>query len=279
VFVDADVCVTADAAAVPGRLFGEPASSAVFGAYDTEPHRARPRLAVPQPRASLRARHAGRRRGHVLGRLRRVRRADFQRAGRFDAQRYPRPQIEDIELGYRLRSLGCRILLRPDIQGTHLKRWTLLGMVRNDVRDRGMPWMRLLLARAAVGNGTLNVRAEDRLLTAAAGLAVLALAIAPFAGGRILVGFAVACVLLILARNRALFRWFARVRGWRFALGIAPLRLLYYLLNAAAAGIAVLEHLTARLAGQRTGTATSTGDARQPAGPVTTERPARGRTP
>lgn len=278
VFIDADVCVRPTVLRQFLEVFtAEPDVCAVFGAYDTEPRA--PGL-VSQYRNLLHhyvhATQAGDADTFWAG-CGAIRAAEFRRAGRFDAQRYPRPQIEDIELGYRLRSLGCRILLRPDIQGTHLKRWTLLGMVRNDVRDRGIPWMRLLLARAAVGNGSLNVRAEERLLTAAAGLALLALVIAPFAGAFILVGFAVACTLLILARNGALFRWFARVRGWRFALSVVPLRLLYYLLNAAAAGMAVLEHLTARQPG-RTGTITSPGDARQPAGPVTTERPAKGRT-
>ncbi len=59
----------------------------------------------------------------------------------------PRPSIEDIELGMRLRALGRRDRARPGVRGTHLKRWSLRSMVRTDLRRRGVPWMRLQLER------------------------------------------------------------------------------------------------------------------------------------
>jgi hypothetical protein len=43
-----------------------------------------------------------------------IRRDVFIEAGRYDEWSYPRPQIEDVELGHRVRSLGHRIILRPD---------------------------------------------------------------------------------------------------------------------------------------------------------------------
>ena len=43
----------------------------------------------------------------------------------FDAARFRRPSIEDIELGYRLARAGYRIRLDRDLQCTHLKRWRL----------------------------------------------------------------------------------------------------------------------------------------------------------
>jgi len=76
-----------------------------------------------------------------------IRRDAFEAVGGFDTARFPRPQIEDIELGYRLRERGGRIRLDPSIQGTHLKRWSLWPMFRTDFRDRGVPWMRLLMER------------------------------------------------------------------------------------------------------------------------------------
>ena len=45
-------------------------------------------------------------------------------SGGFDAERFPRPMIEDIELGLRLREHG-ETQLDPDFNVTHLKRWTL----------------------------------------------------------------------------------------------------------------------------------------------------------
>ena len=49
----------------------------------------------------------------------------------FDARRYPRPSIEDVELGGRLSGRG-RLVLDPALQGTHLKEWTLASMVVTD---------------------------------------------------------------------------------------------------------------------------------------------------
>ena len=40
---------------------------------------------------------------------------------------------EDIELGYRLRRTGHRIRLCPDIQVTHLKKWTLGSVIYTDI--------------------------------------------------------------------------------------------------------------------------------------------------
>jgi hypothetical protein len=80
----------------------------------------------------------------------------FLAIGGFDTVRFPRPQIEDIELGYRLRDAGGRIVLDPTVQGTHLKQWTFWRMLRTDVIDRGIPWMRLLLERRGRTRTSLN---------------------------------------------------------------------------------------------------------------------------
>ena len=88
----------------------------------------------------------------------------FRSAGGFDAQRYPRPPIEDIELGHRIRALGYRITLRPEIHRTHLKRWTLRVRIVTDVRDRGIPWMRLLRERPASSH-SLNLRPAEKVYT------------------------------------------------------------------------------------------------------------------
>ncbi len=62
----------------------------------------------------------------------------------FDAS-YKRPAIEDIELGYRLRHAGRRILLDRDLRVKHLKKWTFWGLLKTDVLDRGIPWTELIL--------------------------------------------------------------------------------------------------------------------------------------
>src|SRR5690606_37188404 len=124
----------------------------------------------------------------------------FTAAGGFDTLRFPRPQIEDIELGYRLRDRGGRILLDPAIEGTHLKRWHLWQMLRTDVRDRGIPWMRLLLERRGKTTGTLNTGLEEHFkvagTAAAAGLLGWALVFdAPVAA---LVAFVLLVLVVVL---------------------------------------------------------------------------------
>ena len=76
--------------------------------------------------------------------------------------RYARPCIEDIELGARLYKEGHRIMLKKDIQVTHLKRWTLWNMLKADVKDRGIPWTELILRERNLPND-LNLKFSQRL--------------------------------------------------------------------------------------------------------------------
>jgi glycosyltransferase involved in cell wall biosynthesis len=173
VFVDADVEVHADALArIERRFAADPRLTAVFGAYDLAP-------AAPGLTSRFRnllhhhvhAEAAGAAETFWAG-LGAVRREAFERAGGFDAGRFPRPSIEDVELGRRLRAGGGRIALDPEIRGRHLKAWTPVSMVRTDFARRGVPWARLLL-RDRGANDALNLAWRHRL-AAAAGLGALA---------------------------------------------------------------------------------------------------------
>ena len=46
------------------------------------------------------------------------------------------PSIEDIDLGRRLVEQGASIRLDPDIQGKHLKAWTLRSLLWTDFAAR-----------------------------------------------------------------------------------------------------------------------------------------------
>lgn len=174
-----------------------------------------------------------------------VRRTAFEAVNGFDVVRFPRGQIEDIELGYRLRDRGGRILLDPSIQGTHLKRWTFGVMLRTDFRDRGIPWMRLLLERGHRNAAALNTdRTEQLKVVLAAGAVVLLLAALPLRDPRLAIA-GLAAVVALLVSNARTYAWFARQRSWGFALLVIPLNLLYYVGNAVAAAAGVWQHLTA----------------------------------
>lgn len=146
VFVDSDVEVHPEALALIERRFAaDPELAAIFGAYDDDP--AHPALTSRYRNLLHHHVHAG-----AAGEaetfwagLGAVRRERFEAVGGFDAELFPEPSVEDIELGMRLRRDGARIVLDPAIRGRHLKRWTPAGMVRTDFARRGVPWARLLL--------------------------------------------------------------------------------------------------------------------------------------
>lgn len=149
-----------------------------------------------------------------------VRRDTFRRAGGFDAVRYPTPQIEDIELGLRLAPLGA-MALDPNLQVTHLKRWTAGSVITTDIRQRALPWSRLLLAGAKMPDD-LNLRWSQRLAAALAPLVLLALLAAPIATLAGAWGFLLPIAILValsLALSWDLVRCFGRQRSWPFALG------------------------------------------------------------
>jgi GT2 family glycosyltransferase len=171
VFVDSDVLVHDDAFTRLRTAFAaDPGLVAVFGSYD---HTVATRGTVAAFRNLLHhvvhQRSAGHVRSFWAG-LGAVRRTAFEAAGGFDASRYPRPSIEDIELGSRLAGLGP-IVLDPALQGTHLKEWSLRSMVETDFSRRGVPWVALLLSSRRVPSH-LNLGNRER----ASVLAALALA-------------------------------------------------------------------------------------------------------
>ena len=244
VFIDADVVVHPDTLqCVAAAIEEDPAMDAVFGAYDEDP----PYRGFLSRYRNLLHRYihltaAGEADTFWAG-CGAVRAAAFRAVGGFDAQRYPRPQIEDIELGYRLRDAGYRICIRPEIQGAHLKRWTWLGSIRTDLRDRGIPWVRLLLERRRfAAPAKLNLKAGERVKTilVAAGLGLVLLAAVLRSAWPALAG-AVA-LLGVAASNWRLYAWFRRRCGAAFALGVIPLNLWYYLESAAAVAAGLVLH-------------------------------------
>ncbi|HEV8610571.1 MAG TPA: glycosyltransferase [Thermoanaerobaculia bacterium] len=225
-FVDSDVVVAQDTVSRVSRIFEDrPEVAAVFGSYDAVPRA--PGLVSQfrnllhyfvhqqgDPEASTFWAGCGA-----------IRRSVFEEAGGFDAGPYTRA-IEDIELGYRLRDAGHRILLDKDLRVTHLKRWTLASFVRTDLLLRAVPWSRLILDRRSVLDH-LNLKVEHRVSVALALLMVLALALAALTPPMLV--FAAAASLGLLLANRRLLAFFARSRGIAFAVATIPLLFIHYL--------------------------------------------------
>lgn len=251
VFVDADVCVHPDTMRrLREALVGDESLAAVFGAYDAAP---------PERGLVSQYRNLVHHYTHVQGAgnattfwtgCGAVRRDVFLALGGFDERRFPRPQIEDVELGQRIVAAGFRITLRPDIQATHLKRWTLRNVITTDVRDRGLPWVALMHASPMARRmSSLNLRPEERLFTALTGLAWLAAGLAVAAWRWEWLAIAGLCVAAVIAGNGPLLAWFARRRGVWVTIGIVPLRLIYYTINNVAVVWGTGRHLLQRLTG------------------------------
>jgi glycosyltransferase involved in cell wall biosynthesis len=239
VFIDADVVVHPDTLRRFAEVFdAEPDVGAVFGSYDSRPPA--PGL-MSQYRNLLHHYVHHQNAGDVetfWAGAGAVRSDVFAEAGMYDEWHYPRPQIEDIELGGRIRTTGKRILLRPEIQVTHLKRWTFVGVIRTDLKDRGIPWARLLAHRGAVmSTKTLNLRWTEKLNVVLVWLAVLLLITDAVLRNGIPLLAAAACLVMVVALNLPLWRFFARARGVWFTVRIIPAHLLYYFLNGVSFGI------------------------------------------
>ena len=238
-FVDADVVVASGAVARVTRAFAHDAGlAAVFGSYDDRPR---------APGLVSRYRNLLHHFVHQQGReeastfwagLGAVRRDVFLAAGGFDAARFPRPSIEDIELGYRLRAAGHRIRLDRELQGTHLKRWTFGAMLHTDVTRRALPWARLIL-ETGHAPGDLNLRGAQRVSGALAALALVTVAAMPL---RPALGLLALPALGGIALVNRRFYGLLRRRGGAALLAAGfPLHVLYFVYSGATFVYAWLE--------------------------------------
>ncbi len=172
-----------------------------------------------------------------------VKRTVFAEAGMFDEWHYGRPQIEDIELGGRIRGRGHRILLRPELEAKHLKAWTVAQVLRTDVRDRGVPWARLLAKRGDMAsNGSLNLKWTEKLNTVLVWLALLSIVLAAVIREPRMLVLAGACVAVVGTVSARLLAFFVRKRGILFGLAVFPIHLLYYVLNGISFAAAIFLH-------------------------------------
>ena len=226
-FVDADVVLAPGALQLVAEVFEERREvAAVFGSYDARP---KARGLVSQYRNLLH--HFVHQNGNseastFWAGCGAIRRSVFEKIGGFNEKRFRRPSIEDIELGYRLRESGYRILLDKRIQGTHLKEWNLSSLVRTDIACRAMPWSRLILESKKLPND-LNLKLGQRMSFLLVAMACLFLVFALVWPEFIAVS--AAALLGVVVINRQLYGFFIRQRGLGFAAACIPLHLLYYL--------------------------------------------------
>jgi glycosyltransferase involved in cell wall biosynthesis len=226
VFIDADVCVHPDTLARIADTFkSDPAIDAIIGSYDEAP--ARPNFLSQYKNLFHHYVHQqsdGPINTFWTG-CGAIKRALFLSFGGFDEERYRRPAIEDIEFGTWLSGAGHRIVLDRQIKVKHLKRWTLLNLLKTDIFDRGVPWTRLMLRAGALAN-TLNVKPTQRLSVALAYLAPL-MVLAALWWPILWLGVLIPVVALTVL-NFDFYRFFGAHSGWWFTLRVVPLHWLYF---------------------------------------------------
>jgi hypothetical protein len=232
VFVDSDVVIARDALDRIREAFdNDPGLSAIFGSYDDDP----PNGGLVSDFRNLLhhfVHHEGAGPAATFwAGLGAVRSDVFRSTGGFDERRFPHPAVEDIEFGMRLSRRGEQVLLDPEIQGKHLKRWTLLSMVQTDLLRRGVPWLELVLERRGESLG-LNLAPRHRVATVAAVSLVAGLV---RRDARIVAG----AISVILVSDRRFYLLLRRRRGTAFAVAAFPVHLVHRLTSAVAIPIAV----------------------------------------
>ena len=133
-----------------------------------------------------------------------IRREVFAQYNGF-SEEYKRPSVEDIELGYRMRADGRKMVLDGRLRVKHLKAWTFWRLIRTDILDRGIPWIELILRSASMPDD-LNVQVSQRISVVLVYLLSLsALALAIYFQGVFLVPLL--CIAFLLISNYWLFGW------------------------------------------------------------------------
>jgi GT2 family glycosyltransferase len=238
VFVDADVVVHADASSRLRARLHDGGLDGVFGSYDDAPEAA----GLVSRFRNLLHHHTHQEAAGPVGSfwagLGALRREAFDAVGGFDDARFPAPAIEDIDLGWRLAAAGRRVELDPEVRGTHLKAWSLAGMIRTDLLARGAPWVELALTRRALPT-ELNLGWRHRASAA------LSLAAAAAVVTRRPVGALTALAALGLL-NRRFYRLLARRLGAPRAAAGVGLHALHHLTGAAAVALGAWRYAVTR---------------------------------
>jgi glycosyltransferase involved in cell wall biosynthesis len=239
-FLDADVVVRPDTVGRVAEAFRrDPGLSALFGSYDDAPG-ATNFLSQYKNLLHHYVHQTGNEDAFTFWTgCGAIRREVFLSLGGF-AERYRRPAIEDIELGYRLKRGGHRIRLVKALQVKHLKRWTPLGLLRCDLMQRALPWADLILQDGHFAND-LNIGWSSRIsVLAAYGLFGALLAAWAWAPVLLVMG---ALVLVLLLLNGSLYRFFWEKRGLPFAVRAVPWHWLYFLCSGLGFALALGRHL------------------------------------
>jgi len=201
-FIDSDVCVSPDTIERLLAHFDEdPNLDALIGSYDDSPG-AKDFLSQYRNLMHCYTHQRGRHQASTFwSGCGAIRKNVFLEYSGFD-ESYDRPAIEDIELGYRLKHNGKKLMLDPSLQVKHLKAWSFFNLVKTDVMDRGIPWTELILRDECLPND-LNLQLSQRVSVVLAFLVVAVTIAAAIMIGEPFLAPLFALLFLLLSRYEA----------------------------------------------------------------------------
>ncbi|PZD74211.1 Putative mycofactocin biosynthesis glycosyltransferase MftF [Acaryochloris thomasi RCC1774] len=232
-FVDADVVVHPDTMSKVLQAFEHNASlSALIGSYDDSPGASNFLSQYKNLFHHYNHQLGNEEASTFWGACGAIRRPIFEKVGGFD-EKYRRPCIEDIELGYRLKRAGYQIGLEKDIQVKHLKCWKPFSLLRAEVFYRALPWTALLLEIKqespqdyAKFTSDLNLRTSSQVSVVLVFAFLASIVIALFWPIIWLLTAALLC--LVIGINIPVYHFFQKERGILFALQVIPWHIFYY---------------------------------------------------
>jgi glycosyltransferase involved in cell wall biosynthesis len=169
-----------------------------------------------------------------------IRRESFFAVGGFDHS-YKGATIEDIELGYRLTKAGRKIRLAREIQVTHAKRYTLLGLMRSDIFHRAVPWTVLML-KEHTARSDLNTTWSNALSVFLSWLLIIALlGIIYFPLPALIASGAILLLFILLSLH--FYRYANKCLGFWFVLKMIPVTWLYFLYSGYGLILGILKYI------------------------------------
>lgn len=241
-FIDADIAIPRNAIKRVVEAFKEDSClTAVFGSYDDQPFQSNFMSQYKNLFHHYIHQTSNAEASTFWSGCGAIRRDIFFKMDGFD-ERYHRPCIEDIELGYRLRNAGYRIRLLKSLQVKHLKRWGFFSLVKTDIFYRAIPWSYLIFRQGSLVHD-LNLKIQSRICVILVYLLAFLLLGVFYLPWLSIPLALVAMVLLWL--NQDLYTFFFKKRGLYFVIRLVPYHWLYYFYSGAAFAV-VLAYCGAR---------------------------------
>ena len=227
VFVDADVVIHKGSISLIQHILQNDKLAAVFGSYDDEPAEQNFLSQYKNLLHHFVHHNSSEDASTFWAGCGAIRKDLFVSVNGFNSADYPHPSIEDIELGVRLKQKKLFIRLDKRLQGKHLKKWSVLSLLKADILYRAYPWSRLIADMGEVPN-QLNLHSSHRFsaLLAALFFAVVLTGIV-FPSWSIVLQ-ATLLLALVIFLNRSLYAFFLHKKGLLFLTGAIFWHMLYY---------------------------------------------------